>query len=105
MPSIILSVGGGMFARSRAVEKRSIRLPNWWLTWDGWGEGGGGSGENRIQEQRGDEYRKKGKRREGNRGAKVGDGRRGCMGGQCSSKLHPRLMQIRVVHAVAEHAL
>ena len=28
-----------MFARSRAVEKRSIRLPNWWLTWGGWGWG------------------------------------------------------------------
>ena len=35
MPSITLSVGGGMSARSRAVEKRSIRLPSWWLTWRG----------------------------------------------------------------------
>ena len=51
-------------------------------------------GRNRIQEQRGDEYRKKGKIREGNRGVKEGDGRRGCMGRQCSSKLHPRLMQL-----------
>jgi len=41
MPSITLSVGGGMLARSRAVEKRSIRLPNWWLTWRGRGRGGG----------------------------------------------------------------
>ena len=67
--------------------------------------GGEEEGRNRIPEQRGDEYRKKGKRREGNRMAKEGDGRRGCMGGQCSSKLHPRLMQLRVVHAVAEQAL
>ena len=39
MPSITLSVGGGMLARSRAVEKRSIRLPSWWLTWRGRGRG------------------------------------------------------------------
>ena len=39
-----------MFARSRAVEKRSIRLPNWWLTWGGWGGGGGGGkGRNRVR--------------------------------------------------------
>ena len=49
MPSIILSVGGGMFARSRAVEKRSIRLPNWWLTWGGRGGGRGGKGRNRVR--------------------------------------------------------
>ena len=55
MPSITLSVGGGIFAMSSAVEKRSIRLPNWWLTWRGWGEEG----------KRGEGKRREGKRGEG----------------------------------------
>ena len=71
----------------------------------GVGEGEEEEGRNRIQEQRGDEYRKKGKRRKENRRARERDGRRGYMGGQCSSKLHPRLMSLRAVHAVAEQAL
>ena len=39
-----------MFARSRAVEKRSIRLPKWWLP--GGGRAGEGSMEGKGQEAR-----------------------------------------------------
>ena len=62
-----------MSARSRAVEKRSIRLPSWWLTWRGRGGGGAGEEEYVVEGTVGGAGRE-GNRKKGKRAGKGGVG-------------------------------